>query len=58
MSFRFDFNPTVQLLLLNHSNEKVQMRYDSNPHTWSMPVIGPRPPYYANPRYELNYPLI
>ncbi|WP_106768743.1 hypothetical protein [Paenibacillus faecalis] len=57
-TLRFDFNPKVQLLLLHHSNETVQMRYNSNPFTWSMPLIAPRPPYYANPRYELNYPRI
>ncbi|CAH0345367.1 MULTISPECIES: hypothetical protein [unclassified Bacillus (in: firmicutes)] len=53
----FRFSPEVRLLLVNHSDEKVMMLYD-NDHTWPMPLIGPRPPYYTNPRYEKNFPLI
>ncbi|MEK3731832.1 MULTISPECIES: hypothetical protein [Paenibacillus] len=58
MTMRFDFHPRARLLLVNHTNEKVQMLYNANPYTWSMPLIGARPPFYANPRYEPNYPLI
>ncbi len=54
---QFEFNPEVMLLLQNYSEEKVVMLYDSD-HTWPMPKIGPRPPYYFNPRYVQSYPLI
>ncbi|UOR12572.1 hypothetical protein [Halobacillus amylolyticus] len=54
----YQYNPEVKLLLVNHSDEKVQMLYNDNPYTWQMPKIGPRPPYYYNPRYEPYYPKI
>ncbi|WP_192869507.1 hypothetical protein [Lentibacillus sediminis] len=46
----------VKLLLVNQSNETVEMQYID--HKWEMPKIGPRPPYYYNPRYEQYYPVI
>ncbi len=46
----------VDLLLLNYSNEYINVRYLN--YNWKMPQIGPRPPYYTNPRYMLNYPII
>ncbi len=52
----YQFSPEVKLLLVNKSNEKVELRYQNC--LWKVPLIGPRPPYYANPRYELNYPII
>jgi len=52
------FHPKVRLLLLNHSDEKVPMVYDNNPYTLSLPMIGPRPPYYTNPRYVQYDPVI
>jgi hypothetical protein len=54
----YEYNPEVKLLLVNHSDEKVQLLYNANPYTWSMPKIGPRPPYYCHPRYEQYYPTI
>ncbi|SFG87203.1 hypothetical protein SAMN02982927_03053 [Sporolactobacillus nakayamae] len=54
----FQYSPEVQLLLVNFSDEKVEMLYDDNPHTWPMPLIGPRPPYYTNPRYVQTYPIL
>ncbi|UOQ93467.1 hypothetical protein MUO14_00210 [Halobacillus shinanisalinarum] len=54
----YQYNPEVKLLLVNHSNEKVRVLYNANPSTWQMPKIGPRPPYYCNPRYEPYYPKI
>ncbi|MED3795619.1 hypothetical protein P4571_24685, partial [Niallia alba] len=53
---RYEFNPEVKLLLVNHSNEKVKMVYMED--SWPMPKIGMRPPYYCYPSYELNYPII
>ncbi|WP_185959626.1 hypothetical protein [Lentibacillus cibarius] len=52
------YNPEVWYLLLAQTGEKAEMRYDNNPNKWSVPVIGPRPPYYVNPRYEPYYPVI
>ncbi|MFC0270363.1 hypothetical protein ACFFIX_02670 [Metabacillus herbersteinensis] len=54
----YEYSPEVKLLLIDHSNEKVEMLYNDNPTTWQMPKIGPRPPYYYNPRYEQYYPVI
>ncbi|WP_189655246.1 hypothetical protein [Bacillus sp. HNG] len=54
----YEYNPEVKLLLINQSNEIVQVLYNGNPHPYSMPKIGPRPPYYCNPRYEQYYPVI
>ncbi len=45
-----------ELLLVNHSDETVNLKYLN--YIWKMPLIGPRPPYYTNPRYILNYPII
>ncbi|CAG9623263.1 hypothetical protein [Sutcliffiella rhizosphaerae] len=48
----------VELLLVSDTDEKVQMQYADNPYTWSMSLIGPRPPYFCHPRVEAHYPLI
>ncbi|WP_199478479.1 hypothetical protein [Peribacillus saganii] len=53
---QFEFNPEVRLLLVNHSDAKVTMVYDA--HSWPMSEIGWRPPFYTNPRYGFNYPVI
>lgn len=49
-------NLYVKLLLLNYSNETMPVKYLD--FVWETPLIGPRPPYYNNPRYDLNYPVI
>ena len=49
-------SPGVKLLLVNHSDAVVQMVY--RPAKWPMPKIGPRPPYYTDPIYEAEYPVI
>ncbi|MDY0404497.1 hypothetical protein P5G51_002910 [Virgibacillus sp. 179-BFC.A HS] len=53
-----DYNPYVKLLLLPYSNEKVVVQYNWEDTFIEIPQIGPRPPYYANPRYEQYYPII
>ncbi|HWQ79589.1 MAG TPA: hypothetical protein VN381_12260 [Anaerovoracaceae bacterium] len=53
---RYQFNIEVELMLVNESDEKVELQYQE--FVWEVPLIGPRPPYYANPRYELNFPII
>ncbi|WP_438434884.1 hypothetical protein [Gorillibacterium sp. sgz500922] len=52
------FSPQVKLLLVPQSSQTVDMQYADNPFTWTMPLIGRRPPYYASPRYEWSYPVI
>lgn len=52
------YHPKVKVLLINHSDKKVPMLYDNNPYTWPMPKVGPRPPFYTNPRYVQYYPVI
>ncbi len=55
---KYYYNPEVRLLLIPQSREKKEMVYDHNVQTWKVPKIGPRPPYYANPRYGQFYPVI
>jgi hypothetical protein len=50
--------PGVKLLLVNRSNEKVEVQYNSNSAPFKMPKIGLRPPYYTNPKCEKYYPII
>ncbi|MFT4414250.1 hypothetical protein ACLM5H_10360 [Fredinandcohnia humi] len=52
------FNQEVTFLLMNESKEKVDLLYNTNETTFKLPVIGIRPPYYYNPRYEYYYPII
>jgi hypothetical protein len=52
------YSPEVKLLLVNQSDEKVKVLYNDNSKRFEMPKIGPRPPYYAYPRYEQYYPII
>ncbi len=52
------YNPEVRLLLISQTDEKEQILYNHNSNTWSLPKIGPRPPYYYNPRYKPYYPRI
>lgn len=50
------YNPVVKFLLLDQSNEKVQLKYRSL--VINAPVIGPRPPFYTHPCYNHYYPVI
>lgn len=54
----YNLYPCVNLLLVNHSKEKVEVLYDSNPYAFKIPKIGLRPPYYCNPRCQCYYPII
>ncbi|SOB99650.1 hypothetical protein SAMN05880501_102246 [Ureibacillus xyleni] len=45
----------INLLLVTDSHEKVQVIYGSNTAI-VQPKIGPRPPYYTNPRCGWYYP--
>ncbi|GIO23755.1 hypothetical protein [Oceanobacillus sp. J11TS1] len=55
---QYYYNPEVKLLLVNHSDEKVDVLYTASNHTFQLPKIGGRPPYFINPRYEQYYPVI
>ncbi|MEK5067395.1 hypothetical protein [Sporosarcina sp. FSL K6-1508] len=48
----------VEVLLINHSDEKVDIIYNSNPIPVRAPKIGMRPPFYWNPQYVHYYPTI
>ncbi len=52
------YHPEVKLLLVNHSDEKVEVFYNTNQIPFKMPLIGQRPPFYTNPQYEQYYPKI
>ncbi|WP_019413623.1 hypothetical protein [Paenisporosarcina sp. TG20] len=54
----YTFSEEAELLLVNHSGEKVNVLYNSNPYSFQLPKVGERPPYYWNPRYEPYYPII
>jgi hypothetical protein len=51
-------SPGAELLLLPQTDEKELVLYNDNPYSYEMPKIGPRPPFYAHPRYEKEYPVI
>jgi len=50
------FNEHVKFLLINESDEKVEVAYEES--VFELPLIGPRPPFYAHPRYTEEYPLL
>lgn len=52
------FCPKTELLLVDESNKKVKVSYASNCCPFKLPLISPRPPYYCNPQYKKNCPLI
>lgn len=54
----YHFSREVMLLLVEHSDEKVELIYNANPYPFKMPKIRSRPPYYYNPRYKQYYPII
>ncbi|MEW9110336.1 hypothetical protein ACQCT6_08110 [Cytobacillus gottheilii] len=45
-------NLEVKYLLIDESNEKEEVFYADNETPFNLAMIGPRPPFYANPRYE------
>ncbi|WP_162848406.1 hypothetical protein [Paenibacillus nanensis] len=52
------FSPVVQLLLQPQSEARLPLLYNANPYPYSMPVTSIRPPFYTNPRYGWNFPVI
>lgn len=55
---KYYYNPEIMLLLMNHSDKRVEVLYDFNKEAFQLPFIGPRPPYYTDPKYEAYYPII
>ncbi|MEK5442956.1 MULTISPECIES: hypothetical protein [unclassified Fredinandcohnia] len=53
---KYYYSPEVTFLLMNESKERVEVSYIN--HSFDLPQIGTRPPYYYNPRYEHYFPLI
>lgn len=56
--YDFYYHPKVVYLLLSQAKAIAAIHYDQNLNDWPAPEIGPRPPYYINPRYEPYYPTI
>lgn len=54
----YEYSPKVRVLLMDQSKEKVHVLYNNNPSPFAMPLVGKRPPYFVNPRYEPYYPTI
>ncbi|WP_199880513.1 hypothetical protein [Bacillus massiliglaciei] len=52
------YNTEVKYLLINESDEKVEVQYADNAQPFKLPLIGPRPPYYCHPRYVQEFPII
>ncbi len=48
----------VELLLVDESEEKVGVVYTAGFIAFQLPMIGPRPPFYDNPRCEPYYTVI
>ncbi|MEK0312380.1 hypothetical protein [Cohnella sp. 56] len=57
MKVPYSFSRNADLLLVKQTEDRVKIAY-ADFFTLTLPVIGPRPPYYANPRYVGNYPVI
>lgn len=57
MKVPYSFSKKADALLADESDAMVKVSYGDF-FTLNLPLIGPRPPYYAHPRYEGHYPLI
>lgn len=57
LSVEYYYNPEVIFLLIPQSEEKEELVYNNNPYSFQVPKIGPRPPFYTNPRHEQYYPI-
>lgn len=57
MKVPYSFSKEADLLLVKQSDDMVKVAY-ADFITLALPVIGPRPPYYAHPRYVGHFPVI
>ncbi|WP_200816504.1 hypothetical protein [Salirhabdus sp. Marseille-P4669] len=55
---KYYYNPEVERLLINVTKDTEKMRYNDNKKKLKVPKIGPRPPYYKDPKYDHYYPVI
>ncbi|WP_175384506.1 hypothetical protein [Bacillus sp. FJAT-27225] len=51
-------NAEVRFLIMDEADGKQPIYYGNNSVRFEQPVIGPRPPFYTNVRYEQEYPVI
>ncbi len=52
------YNPEVKFLLASEAPEKQAVQYNADAQPLRLPTIGPRPPYYCNPKYEPYVPVL
>lgn len=52
------YSEQVYWLLLDESDEKTDVSYDSDPYPYQLPAIGVRPPYFTHPTYTPYYPKL
>ncbi|WP_080845882.1 hypothetical protein [Cytobacillus gottheilii] len=45
-------NLEVKYLLIDETSDKEEVFYANNEIPFELAKIGPRPPYYTNPKYE------
>ncbi|MDR7242675.1 MULTISPECIES: hypothetical protein [Priestia] len=55
---RYYYSEEVKLLLMDGSNQTVEVTYNSDSQPFLLPLLGPRPPFYVNPRYEKYLPVL
>ena len=55
---RYYYSEEVKLLLMDGSNKTVEVIYNSDSQPFLLPLLGSRPPFYVNPRYEKYLPVL
>ncbi|WP_170960218.1 hypothetical protein [Priestia megaterium] len=55
---RYYYSEEVKLLLMDGSNQTVELIYNSAAQPFLLPLLGPRLPFYVNPRYEKYLPVL
>ncbi|MEN0643257.1 hypothetical protein MKY91_08880 [Alkalicoccobacillus gibsonii] len=48
--------PEITLLTIDQSDKTVRIQFAET--SFMLPEIGPRPPYYTNPKIEPVYPVV
>jgi len=55
INVNYYYDESIKLLLIPYSKETVEVVYA--PYKFALPLIAIRPPFYANPRLEAEYPV-
>lgn len=55
INVNYYYDESIKLLLIPYSKETVEVVYA--PYKFALPLIAIRPPFYANPRLESEYPV-